>query len=270
MWSVNRKHLFILAGVTAAIALVVVAFLLWGDALLEMFRDADTLKDVVHSAGPFGPLVFITLQILQVFFAPIPGQVTGLAGGFLFGSALGLIYTVIGATIGFTLIFLLARRFGRPFVERMFSKKHVERFDYITKETGPMALFLIFLLPAFPDDLVCYLAGLTKIPIRTLILVSIAGRLPGYIVLTLAGNGLSVENLNPLVALFAALLVVCGLAWWKREWLQGLTKSNDRVAYIRKHWTLSPLATTAWVLALVVVGMLLYGLATAPVLKLEN
>src|SRR5688500_14054075 len=92
--------------------LVVVTVLVW--PYLSLFSDPEKARELISQAGPWAPLAFIALQILQVFIAPIPGQVTGFVGGYLFGTFLGTFYTIIGALIGFTLIFYLARKLGRP------------------------------------------------------------------------------------------------------------------------------------------------------------
>jgi uncharacterized membrane protein YdjX (TVP38/TMEM64 family) len=191
---------------------------------LSIFTDTERAKEVIERAGPWGPLVFIAMQIGQVFFAPIPGQVTGFAGGYLFGTGLGTLYTIIGATIGFTLIFMLSRKLGRPFVGKFVNKKTMEKFDYIADSNGPFVLFLIFLLPVFPDDLICYLAGLTKIPIRTLILISLAGRLPGYLILSFTGNGTADGNIQMVAIIVGVLMILSAFAFWKRVQLEAFVK----------------------------------------------
>jgi len=209
-------HVAITIGVLAALIGIVV--LAWPH--LAVFGDPEKTRQLVKDAGPWGPLVFIGLQIVQVFFAPIPGQVTGLAGGYLFGTLWGTVYALIGATIGFTLIFLLVRRLGRPFVERFVDKKHLQKFDYIAGTNGAFVLFLVFLLPAFPDDLICFIAGLTKIRIRTLILISVIGRLPGYLVLSFSGAGVAENNIKLVAIILSIVMVISAVAFWQRKRLE--------------------------------------------------
>jgi uncharacterized membrane protein YdjX (TVP38/TMEM64 family) len=254
-----KKDILIGAGITVVL---LVAALLWGQPLMDALGNREQAKQLIESAGIFGPLVFILIQIAQVVVAPLPGQVSGLVGGYLFGVIPGTIYSLIGATVGFLIIFAMARKLGRPFVERYFSKELIGKFDYITKSKGTLALFIIFLLPAFPDDLICYLAGLSKIPIRKLLLVSIAGRLPGYLILSMTGSGLSYENMNPIIITLAAALILFGLAFWQRAWLQGLTKSSDYILYIKNNWRLSKSATTIWIVAFTSLSVFMYWAAT--------
>ena len=135
--------------------------------------DHARIKGAVERAGIWGPLVFIAIQFLQIVFAPIPGQVAGVIAGSLFGPWLGTLYSLVGSVLGCFLVFTLSRKLGRPFVERFVDKKHLKKFDRLTKNAGPMVFFLIFLLPGFPDDIICYLAGLSAIPIRTLVIITI-------------------------------------------------------------------------------------------------
>lgn len=254
-----QRDIIIGAAVTAVL---LGAAVLWGQPIIDALSNKEQAKDLIESAGIFGPLVFILIQIAQVVVAPLPGQVSGLVGGYLFGVTLGTAYSLIGASIGFLIIFALARKLGRPFVERFFSKELISKFDYITESKGTLALFLIFLLPAFPDDLICYLAGLSKIPIWKLLLISIAGRLPGYLVLSMTGSGLSYENMNPIIITLAAALLIFGLAFWQRAWLQGLTRSKDYVLYVKNNWHLSKLATSIWLIGLTALSIFMYWAAT--------
>jgi uncharacterized membrane protein YdjX (TVP38/TMEM64 family) len=223
----RSRRLRIVAAVVAGMSLLaIVAYIAW--PFLSTFSDPDKARRLIVDAGAWGPLVFTAMQVVQVLVAPIPGQVTALVGGYLFGPVLGLVYTMVGATIGFTLIFVLARKLGRPFVERFISPKLLERFDYLADTRGVLVLFLIFVLPAFPDDVISFIAGLTHIRIRTLVFVSLAGRLPGYVVLSATGNGLADENMNPIVVAAVVMVVILGVAYWQRAWLRDLVDKRGR------------------------------------------
>ncbi len=226
----QRKTAIILAAIAALFAILIIALAIWGQPLFALFSDTERLQSLVSDAGAWGPLLFIVLQIVQVFFAPIPGQVTGFAGGYLFGTFWGTVYTLIGAVIGFTLIFILARKLGRPFVEYFVSKKVMNKFDYIANTNGVLVLFLIFLLPVFPDDLICYIAGLTTIRIRTLILVSILGRLPGYLALSFSGSGVADNNIQMVSIILSVVMAISAVAYWQRSRLERFVRrlAKDR------------------------------------------
>jgi len=220
----------ILGALGVLIAVAVITYAAW--PLLPTLTDPEKTRDLITDAGAWGPVVFIGLHILQVLVAPIPGQAAVIAGGYLFGPLLGLAYALVGATIGTAIIIVLTRKFGRPFLTHFAKEKTLQRFDGLSEDKGPLVFFLIFLFPALPDDVVAGVAGLTKIPVGTLILVSVAGRLPGYAVLAVTGDWLTRENLNPVVLIATAMALVFALAVWKREWLldfigRGHTRPRD-------------------------------------------
>jgi len=171
------------------------------------------MKKVIVDAGYLGPLVFILFQMLQVIVAPIPGQVTGIVGGYLFGTFLGATYALLGATIASICIFFIVRKLGEPIVRRFVPAKVMNRFDYLAKTKGPLAFFLVFLFPVFPDDLICFIAGLTKIPIKTLIVISVVGRLPGYVMLSYVGSSAAGGYFEYAIGMTVVLLVLCLIAY---------------------------------------------------------
>jgi uncharacterized membrane protein YdjX (TVP38/TMEM64 family) len=221
-------------GLLVTVLVVIVAVLLLWQPMVELASDRERMKELVESAGIWGPLVFMGIQFLQVVFAPIPGQVAGVIAGALFGPWLGTLYSVIGAFLGFTLIFVLSRKLGRPFVERFVQKQHLKKFDYLTKKAGPMVFFLIFLLPGFPDDVICYIAGLSSIPLRTLIVISLAGRIPGYLITSFMGAGIGAADTKLVLAIVIPTIILGLLAFWKRKeleaWVRAQLKDDDASA----------------------------------------
>lgn len=156
---------------------------------------------------PLMPLLFMALQLAQVLLAPIPGQVMGLLGGWLFGFWGGLALTMAGLMLGSSLAMGLTRWGGRPLLEKLVPAALLKRFDHLIASGGVFTFFMLFLLPALPDDAICLVAGLTQIRMRWLLLVCFWGRLPGMAVLTWAGQRLE----NP-AASSQGLLIGLGLA----------------------------------------------------------
>ena len=110
-----------------AIAIAALVIYLIFDIALEgpltsLLMNRDQLVASVQSWGIFAPLLYILLQIAQTVAAPIPGQLVGSVGGFLFGPW-GTLWTLIGSLIGCWIVFKLARRFGRPLLEKILRSK---------------------------------------------------------------------------------------------------------------------------------------------------
>ena len=175
------------------------------------------------SLGARGPLFFVGFQIVQVLIAPIPGQLAGLAGGFVFGFGQGLFYTMIGLGLGSLLAMLLGRLFGERVVRRFVPPDIMGRFDRLITEGGLISFFMIFLLPALPDDAVCFLAGLTRLRLVHLWGICVAGRLPGMAVLTWAGAGLGNGGASGKAA-FALAMLVSLVVWLFDEEIERLAK----------------------------------------------
>ena len=134
----------------------------------------EELRDEISKTGAWGPLVFVLVSFLQVTFIPIPGAITILAGSLLFGPFLSFVYSFIGSFIGSILAFGLGRWFGRPFVNWIAGDKHtVDKYLQKSKGKENVVFFFMFLLPLFPDDLLCSVAGITKISWRNFILMQI-------------------------------------------------------------------------------------------------
>ncbi|MDR0591544.1 MAG: VTT domain-containing protein [Candidatus Nomurabacteria bacterium] len=239
---VNRKTIAIVILSAVILALLTALSIVFGDDLFELFNNASAVKDFVSSTGAFGPLVYVLLQVVQVVVAPIPGQVVGIIGGYLFGWW-GFLLSMIGGCLGYYIIFRISRRFGRPLIEKVFKKEQVKKFDYVTESNGPLLLFLIFLLPAFPDDMICYLAGLTKAPIKNLMLAAVFGRIPGFLVANLAGMGLGTNNLSLIVVTAIGTLIAIGIGYWQRDWLNRFVRSHDYITFIKENWKLGPIKT---------------------------
>ena len=194
---------------------------LW-EPITKFLSNPEQIQNFVHGFGIFAPLIFILIVTLQVIFAPIPGQITGLAGGYLFGPFLGTIYGIIGLMIGSLVVFTLARKLGRPFVERVISKEIIKKFDKIIKTKGQFSLLLIYFLPILPDDAISYLAGLTKIRMRNLLFISAIGRLPGVLVLSIIGAGIANQNSVLAGIIFGITMILSILIYVNRNKLENL------------------------------------------------
>src|SRR4030042_1427907 len=170
----------------AAFALFIVLFYTIG--LFHFFLDKARLRGFIDSLGMWGFAGFIFLQVVQVVAAPIPGEASGLLGGDLYGPFLGVLLSTIGLTIGSYVAFAVSRAFGRPFVEKFVDERTMSRFDYLLHHKGAFLVFILFLIPGFPKDLLCYILGLGHITTAEFLVIGGTGRLFGTILLTLGGS----------------------------------------------------------------------------------
>ena len=134
--------------------------------------------------GILGPAIFIGLQALQVIIAPIPGEVTGILGGYLFGEWVGFFYSTIGLTLGSVAAFGVGRWLGLHFVRGLVSPQVWEKLGFIVEAEGTILCLIVYLVPGLPKDMACYLFGLSPMPFWAFTLVSTLGRMPGTWVLS--------------------------------------------------------------------------------------
>jgi uncharacterized membrane protein YdjX (TVP38/TMEM64 family) len=127
--------------------------------------------------GVLAPVVFIAIQALQVIIAPIPGDVTGLLGGFVFGQGLGFFYSTLGLTIGSLGAFGVGRWLGAAFVQGLVGPQVWERMGFLVEAEGAILCFIIYLIPGLPKDIVCYLFGVSPMPFWIFAVVSPLARI---------------------------------------------------------------------------------------------
>ena len=155
---------------------------------MSIFLSKEKMTQFLSSLGPLSFIGFIVMQASQVVISPIPGEVTGFIGGFLYGKFLGIILSTIGLTLGSWIAFSLSRYFGRPFVEKFVRKETMDRYDYLLHHKGAFLVFLLFLIPGFPKDYLCYILGLGHLGTKEFLLISTGGRFLGTALLTLGGD----------------------------------------------------------------------------------
>lgn len=132
---------------------------------LGVFKDINALRGLVGDKVIMGPIIFILLQILQVVIPIIPGGISSAAGVLIFGPYLGFVYNYVGICIGSIIIFLLGRRYGKPFILSMISDKTYNKYvGWLDNQSRFEKLFaLAIFLPVAPDDALCLIAGLSNI-----------------------------------------------------------------------------------------------------------
>lgn len=162
--------------------------ILYQTGLFSFFLNKERVTEFLNSLGPLSFVGFIILQAIQVIAAPIPGEVTGFIGGYLYGISLGILLSTIGLTIGSYVAFSLSRFLGRPFVEKFIKKQTMERYDYLLHHKGAFLVFLLFLIPGFPKDSLCYILGLGHLTRKEFLIISTVGRFAGTVLLTLGGS----------------------------------------------------------------------------------
>jgi uncharacterized membrane protein YdjX (TVP38/TMEM64 family) len=202
----SRRPVQILAGV----ALLAVVVLTTNPGLRSSLAalasgDRESLRSFILGFGPFAPVASIVLNVLQGVLAPIPGFVVPFVNGIVFGTWQGMLVTWIGGIAAAATCFGISRTVGRSFAEQMCGRSAIA--DQINGKIERHAFGAVFLgrfLPGMPFDALSYIAGLTRIPLRTYILATALGSAPHAYLYAYAGARLHVP-------LWVGILVVPAL-----------------------------------------------------------
>ncbi|MBQ8416531.1 MAG: TVP38/TMEM64 family protein [Clostridia bacterium] len=187
-------------------ALYLVMYLLgWTDLSQE------ELQALITSQGAVAPLVFILISFLQVTFVPIPGAVTILAGNYVFGAGQSFLYSYIGMLLGAMFAFALGKWIGRPFVNWIAGgSDKVDEWLAKLKGRENVLLFFMFLLPFFPDDILCSVAGILPIGWIGFLIMQIITRLTsvGATLLLMSGEIIPWHGWGLVVLALIAVLAI--------------------------------------------------------------
>jgi len=216
----GRTFITLVVVIFLASCLVVFVFFnssLWDQLLryYDLMTDREWLRQTVNSMGWAAPLVFMSLQIGQVLFAPIPGELTGFLGGYVFGALNGFLLSTLGLTMGSMINFAIGHFLGEPMVRKLVRCETYDKYNQMVQYKGILVIFIFFLIPGFPKDYLCMFLGLTTLPMRVFFVLSTVGRLPGTLALSLQGASIFEKDylfFGMITALSLLFALVCYLA----------------------------------------------------------
>jgi uncharacterized membrane protein YdjX (TVP38/TMEM64 family) len=154
---------------------LILIFVFQKTGFFNVVRDPEKLQAYIERAGMWMPLFYTLLQFLQVVVLPIPSVVSTVVGVALFGPFWAMIYSLAGIILGSATAFFIGRRLGYKAVAWMIGEETLEKWQKKMKGKDNVFLTLMFLLPLFPDDILCFVAGLSSMTTKyflTMILIS--------------------------------------------------------------------------------------------------
>lgn len=161
----------------------------WWQGVSSTMTNPEVFRAWVESLGAWGPAAFFLAQTVQVIVAPVPGALFPPVGSLAFGPWLALGLSLVGMALGSAVVFLVARRWGRPLAVRLVGEDLIHRYQSMMTARGGLLIWVVFLLPLLPDDALCALAGLSGIRFRRFMVIATVGRVPAVAmgVFTMAG-----------------------------------------------------------------------------------
>ncbi len=179
----------------------------YGAVITAVVNNPARLRSFLAAYGELSVLVFILLQTLMVILAPIPSELLFITGGYLYGTLLGTVYSLIGVALGMMIVFWLSATFGAGLIRIAIPAKQFERFHFlINHPKAERVLFLLFLIPEIPKDILTYIVGLTPLnPVRFLAL-ALTARIPCMLGSSYIGENIKQRQFGP--ALYILIIVV--------------------------------------------------------------
>lgn len=212
----DRGHGKKILAVCSVVTVVLIAVLLtvvvshW----LRSFSQ-DGFREYIRSFDPWGWLVLLGIQFLQVFIALIPGELMETAAGYVFGPWMGTLICYVGVGLASCMIFLLTRRYGVRLVEVFTSREQLRQLSFLNSERKRDTLiFLLYFIPGTPKDLLTYFAGLTDIRLSTFLILSLTARIPSVVSSTFGGYLLGEQRYGGAIVLYGITGVVSVAGLW--------------------------------------------------------
>lgn len=204
----------------ACAALVALAVWLVRSGALDALDDWDEMDRVLTRLGAWSVVALLLAQAIQVLIPIIPSQLLGMASGYLYGISWGAALSLAGTAIGSWTAIWLARRYGRPFVEKHTTAETIDKIDALSRKYGAGAFFLVALIPFLPTDVGCFVAGLTPLRKAEVLMFIALGRLPGILVLNVLGATSTQISLETMVMVTVFTLVVAAVLFHFRQRLE--------------------------------------------------
>lgn len=206
-WTRRQITQLILA-ILAVIFICILGYCI-GRPLVHFVSEPEKFQLWVEEKGILGVLAFMGMNILQVLLAVIPGGPFEIGAGYAFGVVKGSLICDIAMTIASVIIFLFVKKLGLRFVELFVSKEKIESVKFLkSSKRSESIIFLLFLVPGTPKDLLSYLVGLTDMKLSHWIFICGVGRLPAIFLSALSGSALSSARYHLAIILFVAIIML--------------------------------------------------------------
>lgn len=206
----DRRRFWAAVAIAALVAIVVIA---WQRGWLGGLADHDQLIAWMRDSGASGPLICIGIQFMQVVIFAIPGEITQIAAGYVFGAWWGFLYSIAGILLGSAFDFGFARVVGRPAVQKILGSQRLAEVDRLLQSRkGRAAVFVLFLIPGTPKDAMSYGGGLTAMRLPVFLGLSVPARMPALLLSTLFGSEAYDGDYTAMVWIAAAAGVLLGSA----------------------------------------------------------
>ena len=166
-----------LYNIISLVILVILTVLGWVGYREGLFNSLETFREFILSYGDWSWIIFMVVNVIQVVVPIIPGGATLIFGVVIFGPFWGFVYNYISICIGSILVFLISKTFGKSIVLKIFGEDTFKKYhDKINSKSYEKFFAWAIFFPVAPDDLLCYLSGLTDMSLKKFSLIIFLGK----------------------------------------------------------------------------------------------
>lgn len=234
----GSKKLLLIQRICAVLFFVVLfaafifCYIKYGKALYELFSDPEQMRAFLSRFNGLDKLAFVGVRAFQTVIKIIPAEPLEIGSGFLYGTWGGLLLCILGTEIGSLVIIAVTKLFGKRAVELFLPAEKLNSLKFLQNEkTVFRTLFIIYLIPGTPKDILTYAAALTNINMKKFMLITGIARIPSIISSTLCGAQITSRNFDLAIIIFAAtalLSFVCSFFYKKLTSKDETAEKNDR------------------------------------------
>ena len=195
--------------------------------------DQADFRAYIEGFGAAAPLVFLGVQMLQIFLPLLPGEVMEISAGVLFGAVKGTLLCLAGILVASAAVFWLVRRFGRSVLDLYFDVDKLYETKLFSSETRlKRLLFLVFFIPGTPKDLLTFVAPLSRVTLPEFLWISMIARVPSVVSSTVGGHFLVAGDYLSAAVVFAVtgVLSLLGIVVYKRLLQKYRAKKSEKSA----------------------------------------
>ena len=199
-------------GIFLFLLLSVLICIFAGKPLIQFVQEPARFRAWVDEQGILAPIAFLGMLVLQIVVAVIPGEPLEIAAGYAFGAVEGTLLCLFGAFLGRVAVFLLVRKLGARAVDVFFPLDKLNELKFLqNKRRLTLWVFFLFFLPGTPKDVLCYVVGLTDLPLRSWLIISAIAPLPSIVTSTIGGDALGMGDYGFALLVFVITVVISGL-----------------------------------------------------------
>lgn len=222
------KQQIALLVVIAVVILAVIGAVIYFWPYISSLQEEENQKifqDWVRSFGPWGVIILLVIQVLQIILFFIPGEVIEFSSGLLYGILGGYLICIAGQILAILLTYFLVMIFGKALVDKMVDKETMDKVEE-RHTRAEVLLFFCLLIPGIPKDVFNFVAPYCKVPMWKYIVITLIARFPSVFSSILMGAAIlnGEFNLSLIVLIVSATIGICGIIFNKQ-----IVKLIDRI-----------------------------------------